>query len=511
MEAQVTVTKSAERRRGRVALPGLGDERLARLAAGGSEPAFTALYRRHHQALYRYCLSIVRQEADAQDALQATFAAALGALRRDQRNAPLRPWLFRIAHNESVNVLRRRPDCDEFSAEEHAGSGRSAEDQAGQHARFAQLLSDLGELPERARAALVMRELSGLGHDEIAAALETSPAAAKQAVFEARKALQEFAEGRATACAEIQRTISHGDGRALRGRRVRAHLGDCAVCAEFAAAISTRQADLRALAPVISPALAAGVLARTLGGAGAHAEGAAATFAGAAAGKAATVALTTKAVAAALTVTLVAGGTAVVRFTGHTASTGSLGAPALRTAGAPHAGHPDRTLFSTRSQVGGPAARGRPRPQQSRAGSALSRPPAGHRPPPSARFAARTPHSAAGAAPSVGPARATGAVITGKTPPGRRPTSGAGRRGSAAAGRRQGASRGAGAGGAHPATSAGRAPFRTRAQAPATRAPVPMAHPATPVVPAPGSVAPGPHPSRPPSAPARDREQQVLR
>src|SRR5579859_5704751 len=77
----------------------LGDERLARLVAGGNDRAFCALYERYHQRLYRHCRSIVRDDADAQDALQSAFAAALVALRRGQRRAPVRPWLFRIAHN----------------------------------------------------------------------------------------------------------------------------------------------------------------------------------------------------------------------------------------------------------------------------------------------------------------------------------------------------------------------------------------------------------------------------
>src|SRR5437764_1296239 len=86
----------------------IGDELLARHAARGSERAFAALYERYHQPLYRYCRSILRNDPDAQDALQSTFAGALQALKRNHRDAPLRPWLYRIAHNEAITVLRRR-------------------------------------------------------------------------------------------------------------------------------------------------------------------------------------------------------------------------------------------------------------------------------------------------------------------------------------------------------------------------------------------------------------------
>src|SRR5436309_14093529 len=86
----------------------LGDERLAARVQTGDERAFAVIYDRHGQALYRYCRSILRDEGDAQDALQSTFERAFSALLRRQRNAPLRPWLYRIAHNEAISVIRRR-------------------------------------------------------------------------------------------------------------------------------------------------------------------------------------------------------------------------------------------------------------------------------------------------------------------------------------------------------------------------------------------------------------------
>ena len=84
------------------------DERLARLSAAGDEAAFGVLYERHHQALYRYCRSIVRDEHDAQDALQGAMASALAGAGTWRPGVPVRAWLFRIAHNEAVSLLRRR-------------------------------------------------------------------------------------------------------------------------------------------------------------------------------------------------------------------------------------------------------------------------------------------------------------------------------------------------------------------------------------------------------------------
>jgi RNA polymerase sigma factor (sigma-70 family) len=245
----------------------LGDERLAWFAARGSTRAFATVYERYHRQLYRYCRSIVHDDADAQDALQSTFTRALSALKRDRRNAPLRPWLFRIAHNESISVLRRRRGgVSDPSDAAPLLSAPSAADQAGERARLAMLMGDLAALPDRARNALVMRELSGLSHEDIGIALDISEGAAKQAIFEARRGLHECAEGRAMLCAEVCRAISDGDRRVLRGRRVRAHIRDCASCAAFASAIVRRQAELRALVPVLPAAASAAVLARIMHG-----------------------------------------------------------------------------------------------------------------------------------------------------------------------------------------------------------------------------------------------------
>src|SRR5207244_4885190 len=128
---------------------------------------------------------------------------------------------FRIAHNESMS-LARRLHSHETLHEETGEATSSVEDDVLGRERRAQLVEDLGALPDRQRGALLMRELSGLGHDDIAAALAITPAAAKQAIYEARTMLHELEEGRAMPCGDVRRLISDGDGRVLRGRAVRA-------------------------------------------------------------------------------------------------------------------------------------------------------------------------------------------------------------------------------------------------------------------------------------------------
>src|SRR3954454_15795362 len=319
----------------------LGDERLARLAAGGSERAFAVLYERHHQALYRYARTIVRHDEDARDVLQTTMARALTALRRrGVPDAPMRPWLFRIAHNEAVSVLRRRGRTIELDAAAEP-EAPSLEARVEERARLTTLVADLQDLPVRQRSALVMRELSGLSHEEIAGALEISVSAAKQAIFDARTGLHDFAKGRAMQCADVQRIVSERDGRMLRGRPVRAHLRGCAACRAMRDAIGSRRADLAALAPPLPAAAATGLLSGLLGGGGT----------GGLATKVAAGAFAAKALAGAAVVATVAVGTVEV---GPRVAGGGGGDAPPATAAAP----PARARAASPVVVAGPAAAG---------------------------------------------------------------------------------------------------------------------------------------------------------
>jgi RNA polymerase sigma factor (sigma-70 family) len=288
------------------------DERLARLVSGGSTWAFGLLYQRHHQALYRYCRSIVHDEEDARDALQDAMIRALAALRGEERDLAVRPWLFRVVHNEAVSLMRRRrseatlEECPEPCAPgvEHVLEG---------HEQLATLVRDLRALGERQRAALVMRELSGLSIEEIAAVLSTSPGAAKQTLFEARCAMHDFVEGRAMECERVRRTISDGDGRVLRGRKIRGHLRECRGCRDFERTIATRGAALRALAPPLPPVAASAMLSGLIAhGAGSGHAGGLTAMSGAAVGKPAVSSLAAKALVAGLATVAAAGGARLV-------------------------------------------------------------------------------------------------------------------------------------------------------------------------------------------------------
>ncbi|HWC27280.1 MAG TPA: RNA polymerase sigma factor, partial [Solirubrobacteraceae bacterium] len=241
------------------------DAQLARRAARGDQRGFAEIFERHHQAVYRYCRSILGNSEDAADALQNTMAAVLRSLDGETRDIALKPWLFRIAHNEAHSILRRsRPQTELDDTQPCTRSGVEAGVLASEQLR--QVVADVQALPDRQRRALTMRELNDLEYAEIAAVFGVAEGAARQAVHEARTMLHELSEGRAMACPDVRELISARDGRLLRGRRVRAHLRACESCTQFRAAIGQRRASLAMAAPPLAAPAAASILNGLLGG-----------------------------------------------------------------------------------------------------------------------------------------------------------------------------------------------------------------------------------------------------
>lgn len=294
---------------GPVALGVFGDARLVRLAARGDRRAFAAIFHRYHQHLYRYCRAITGNAEDAADSLQNTMLKVMAALPGEHRKLELKPWLFRVAHNEAVSVLRRRRQ-DFAPADEELLATADVEAELAAREEVRELLADLRELPERQRAVVILRELNGLGYEEIAAIFATSPAAAKQAAYDGRVALKELSEGRSMSCEEVMRTLSDADGKPGRSRTLRAHLRSCESCAGFRASIQKRRESLRALAPPLPALASAGLMEQLFGG---GSGGGGAVGASAAAGKIAGGASVLKSGTALLAVMTVAAGAGIGR------------------------------------------------------------------------------------------------------------------------------------------------------------------------------------------------------
>lgn len=239
------------------------DRRLARRASKGDRGAIATIFERYQQELYGFCLGLLGEPQDAQDALQNTMVKVLRALPGEEREISLRPWLYRIAHNEAIELRRSSHPTqalDGYLVDAQPGVTERAE----QREQLEWLLKDLVDLPERQRAVLVMRELSGLDFAEIGAALDTSGAVVRQSLYEARRNLEQMDHGRGMRCEAVARVLSDADRRTTRRRDIRAHLRDCPDCRRFQDAIGRREGVLSGIPPI--PTAAAGGIAQALVG-----------------------------------------------------------------------------------------------------------------------------------------------------------------------------------------------------------------------------------------------------
>jgi RNA polymerase sigma factor (sigma-70 family) len=164
------------------------DRRLVKLVREGYETAFEEIVRRYRGPLDRFAAAIVGGRSE--DVTQDAFSKALLALRGSENEIELRPWLYRIVRNTALNDLRDRPPTTAELDEELTGT-ESAAATAERREEIAELVTRLQALPEPQRAAIVMRELEGLSHEEIAAALGVSGGAARQAIHRARLRLRD--------------------------------------------------------------------------------------------------------------------------------------------------------------------------------------------------------------------------------------------------------------------------------------------------------------------------------
>jgi RNA polymerase sigma-70 factor (ECF subfamily) len=162
------------------------DERLARRAADGDRAAFDEIVRRHRDRVYAVGLRICGNEADAEDVLQETFLAAWRALGGFGGRAQLSTWLYRIATNRALDLVRgRRPQMPLEAVPEPAFPTDAVEGAATRRA----VLAALARLTEEFRAAAVLGDVLGLTPTEVAAVLEVPVGTAKSRLFRARSLL----------------------------------------------------------------------------------------------------------------------------------------------------------------------------------------------------------------------------------------------------------------------------------------------------------------------------------
>lgn len=173
------------------------DAELVVRARGGDGDAARELVRRHLRAAHSVARVILGNLADAEDACQDAFAAVLGRLDRCQPAHSFRPWLLQSVRNRAISLLRHR----ELRRAAPLGSDRGETD-APAPARLDPLaLAERAELRERLAAAVatltveqretvLLHDVAGWKHDEIAAHLGVRPGTSRAYLFDARQRLR---------------------------------------------------------------------------------------------------------------------------------------------------------------------------------------------------------------------------------------------------------------------------------------------------------------------------------
>ena len=165
------------------------DGRLVELLREGYAPAFDVVVERYRAPLIRYCMRMVGPD-HADDVVQETFAASYTALGNDTRPIQLKPWLYRVAHNTAISVLRKKGRQDHEELDENVDGVRGPHEQLEQNQQLHDLVSRMRALPERQRTALVLQELEGLSPEEIADELDGTVPMVRQLVHRARERLR---------------------------------------------------------------------------------------------------------------------------------------------------------------------------------------------------------------------------------------------------------------------------------------------------------------------------------
>lgn len=189
------------------------DAALAARASGGDERAFEEIYDRYAPRLHSFCRRLLGSASDAEDAVQATFVAAWRGLGDPKGEPPrsLQSWLFRIAHDKAVTVLRER-ERRPVPHEEPAGDALGEELAVASERRIElrEVLADIAALGERQRAVLLLLELGGLGQAQVGEVVGEPADRVREIARSARRSLSGAREARNADCAEIQRELKIG-------------------------------------------------------------------------------------------------------------------------------------------------------------------------------------------------------------------------------------------------------------------------------------------------------------
>lgn len=165
---------------------------LAQRVREGDSDAFEEVFRTYHARIYNYVYRLVGDAEETSDLTQESFLKAYRALLRGEEPLNLSAWLYRIASNTALDVLRRRrliqwQPLEGLMSVLNVPGGPDPEEETLWSEQRAEIEHVLAQLPPRYRMYLILREREGLSYQEIAAITGDSPDTVKVTLYRARE------------------------------------------------------------------------------------------------------------------------------------------------------------------------------------------------------------------------------------------------------------------------------------------------------------------------------------
>ena len=216
-----------------------GDARLVAALRGGSDGAFTLLVADYQTAVYNLAWRLVRDREDARDIAQEVFLKAFQQIPKTKGDLRLWAWLYRVTINtcwDHLRARRRRPILSQEPFEEGDHRSDAGEDRSDLARVF---VASLAQLPSRQQAALLLKDVHGLRHGDIATILGISRGSSGVLLFRARRSFRSVFTAmtaevqRDASCRFAEQVAAHSVGGRLteaRSRRVLEHAATCPDC-----------------------------------------------------------------------------------------------------------------------------------------------------------------------------------------------------------------------------------------------------------------------------------------
>jgi RNA polymerase sigma-70 factor (ECF subfamily) len=183
-------------------LPDPPDASLVEQARHGDRSAYGELVRRYHKKIYALVYNMTSNREDAEDLVQEVFVKAYASLKHFKGDSSFYTWIYRIAVNRTINFVKQRrrrtgmslDNMDEGVERDPAYVELVARESPFRDATLSELQQKLNDglqkLSEKHRAVVVMHDIQGVPHDEIARMLNTSQGTVRSRLFYARQQLQ---------------------------------------------------------------------------------------------------------------------------------------------------------------------------------------------------------------------------------------------------------------------------------------------------------------------------------